>query len=184
MGDASGFAPAGCFGGELSCHAGPAIIKGVTVRRSTFGRRLAAACAVTAVLVTGCSTSSSSSSSPSPSASASTSTSSNSTLCTDVNNLKASIQGLKDVSITANGLSAISDQITKIKQQLQTFQNDAKGQYAGEVTNLMNALNGLSSSFDAAKASPSLSTLATLASSAKTAITAGQQLINAVSSTC
>ena len=184
MGDASGFAPAGCFGGELSCHAGPAIIKGVTVRRSTFGRRLAAACAVTAVLVTGCSTSSSSSSSPSPSASASTSTSSNSTLCTDVNNLKASIQGLKDVSITANGLSAISDQITKIKQQLQTFQNDAKGQYAGEVTNLMNALNGLSSSFDAAKASPSLSTLATLASSAKTAITAGQQLISAVSSTC
>ena len=152
------------------------------MRRSTFGRRLAAACAVTAVLVTGCSTSSSSSSSPSPSASASTS--SNSTLCTDVDNLKASIQGLRDVSITTNGLSAISDQITKIKQQLQTFQNDAKGQYAGEVTNLMNALNGLSSSFDAAKASPSLSTLATLASSAKTAITAGQQLINAVSSTC
>ena len=153
------------------------------MRRSPFGRRLAAACAVTAVLITGCSTSSSSSSSSS-SPSASASTSSNSTLCTDVDNLKASIQGLRDVSITTNGLSAISDQITKIKQQLQTFQNDAKGQYAGEVSNLMNALNGLSSSFDAAKASPSLSTLATLASSAKTAITAGQQLINAVSSTC
>ena len=178
MGDASGFAPAGCFGGELSCHAGPAITKGVTVRRSTFGRRLAAACAVTAVLVTGCSTSSSSSSS------ASASTSSNSTLCTDVDNLKASIQGLKDVSITQNGLSAISDQITKVKQQLQTFQNDAKGQYASEVSNLTNALNSLSSSFDAARASPSLSTLATLASSVGKVITAGQQLISAVSSTC
>ena len=155
------------------------------MRWSAFGTRLAAACVVTAVLVTGCSTTSSSSSpSASTNTNTSTSTSSNSTLCTDVNNLKASIQGLKDVSITANGLSAISDQITKIKQQLQTFQNDAKGQYAGEVSNLMNALNGLSSSFDAAKASPSLSTLATLASSAKTAITAGQQLINAVSSTC
>ena len=150
------------------------------MRRSTFGRRLAAACAVTAVLVTGCSTSSSSS----PSPSASTSTSSNSTLCTDVDNLKASIQGLKDVSITQNGLSAISDQITKIKQQLQTFQNDAKGQYASEVSNLTNALNSLSSSFDAARASPSLSTLATLASSVGKVITAGQQLISAVSSTC
>ena len=153
------------------------------MRWSAFGTRLAAACVVTAVLVTGCSTTSSSSS-PSASTNTSTSTSSNSTLCTDLDNLKASIQGLKDVSITTNGLSAISDQITKIKQQLQTFQNDAKGQYAGEVSNLMNALNGLSSSFDAAKASPSLSTLATLASSAKTAITAGQQLISAVSSTC
>jgi len=153
------------------------------VRRSPFGRRLAAACAVTAVLITGCSTSSSSSSSSS-SPSASASTSSNSTLCTDVDNLKASIQGLRDVSITTNGLSAISDQITKIKQQLQTFQSDAKGQYAGEVSNLMNALNALSSSFDAARASPSISTLVPLASSAKTAITAGQQLISAVSSTC
>ena len=149
------------------------------MRRSTFGRRLAAACAVTAVLVTGCSASSSSSS---PSASASTS--SNSTLCTDVDNLKASIQGLKDVSITANGLSAISDQITKIKQQLQTFQNDAKGQYAGEVSSLMNALNALSSSFDAARASPSISTLATLASSVPAVITAGQNLVTEVSGTC
>ena len=157
------------------------------MRWSAFGTRLAAACVVTAVLVTGCSTTSSSSSpsaSTNTNTSTSTSTSSNSTLCTDLDNLKASIQGLKDVSITTNGLSAISDQITKIKQQLQTFQNDAKGQYAGEVSNLMNALNGLSSSFDAARASPSLSTLATLASSAKTAITAGQQLISAVSSTC
>ena len=155
------------------------------MRWSAFGTRLAAACVVTAVLVTGCSTTSSSSSpSASTNTNTSTSTSSNSTLCTDLDNLKASIQGLTDVSITANGLSAISDQITKIKQQLQTFQNDAKGQYAGEVTNLMNALNGLSSSFDAAKASPSISTLVPLASSAKTAITAGQQLISAVSSTC
>ena len=101
-----------------------------------------------------------------------------------MNNLKASIQGLKDVSITANGLSAISDQITKIKQQLQTFQNDAKGQYAGEVSNLMNALNGLSSSFDAARASPSISTLATLASSVPAVITAGQNLVTEVSGTC
>jgi len=101
-----------------------------------------------------------------------------------VDNLKASIQGLKDVSITQNGLSAISDQITKIKQQLQTFQKDAKGQYASEVSNLTNALNSLSSSFDAARASPSLSTLATLASSVGKVITAGQQLISAVSSTC
>ena len=148
------------------------------MRWSAFGRRLAAVCVVTAALVTGCS-----SSSPSPS-STSTSTSSNSAVCSDIANLKASIQGLKNVSITENGLSAISDQITKIKQQLQTLKTDAKGQYDSQINDLTTALNTLSSSFDAAQASPSVSTLATLASSVPAVITAGQNLVTAVSSTC
>ena len=89
-----------------------------------------------------------------------------------------------NVSITENGLSAISDQITKIKQQLQTLKTDAKGQYDTQINDLTNALNSLSSSFDAARASPSVSTLATLASSVPAVITAGQNLVTAVSSTC
>lgn len=88
------------------------------------------------------------------------------------------------MSITENGLSAISDQITKIKQQLQTLKTDAKGQYDSQVNDLTTALNALSSSFDAAQASPSVSTLATLASSVPAVITAGQNLVTAVSSTC
>ena len=89
-----------------------------------------------------------------------------------------------NVSITENGLSAISDQITKIKQQLQTLKTDAKGQYDTQVNDLTNALNSLSSSFDAARASPSVSTLATLASSVPAVITAGQNLVTEVSGTC
>jgi len=89
-----------------------------------------------------------------------------------------------NVSITENGLSAISDQITKIKQQLQTLKTDAKGQYDTQVNDLTNALNSLSSSFDAARASPSISTLATLASSVPAVITAGQNLVTEVSGTC
>lgn len=160
------------------------LIRGITVRWSAFGRRLAAACVVTAALVTGCSSSSSSTSNGSGSTSTSTSTGSNTAVCSDIENLKASIQGLKNVSITENGLSAISDQITKIKQQLQTLKTDSKGQYDTQINDLTNALNNLSSSFDAARASPSISTLATLASSVPAVITAGQNLITAVSSRC
>src|SRR5689334_15580456 len=146
------------------------LIRGVTVRWSAFGGRLAAACVVTAALVTGCSSSSSSTSNGS--GSTSTSTGSNTAVCSDIENLKASIQGLKNVSITQNGLSAISDQITKIKQQLQTLKTDSKGQYDTQINDLTNALNSLSSSFDAARASPSVSTLATLALSVPAVITA------------
>jgi archaellum component FlaC len=88
------------------------------------------------------------------------------------------------VSITQNGLSAISDQITKIKQQLQTLKTDAKGQYDTQINDLTNALNSLSSNFDAVRASPSVSTLAALASSVPAVITAGQNLVTEVSSTC
>src|SRR5215469_1961335 len=163
---------------ETSCHAGPAINKGVTVRWSAFGRRLAAACVVTAALVAGCSSSTTTTSNGSTTTS--TSTGSNTAVCSDIENLKASIQDLENVSITQNGLSAISDQITKIKQQLQTLKTDAKGQYDTQINDLTNALNSLSSSFDAARTSPSISTLTALASSAKTAVTAGQNLITAV----
>ena len=89
-----------------------------------------------------------------------------------------------NVSITENGLSAISDQITKIKQQLQTLKTDAKGQYDTQINDLTNALNSLSSSFDAARASPSFSRLATLASSVAAVISAGQNLVTEVSGTC
>jgi hypothetical protein len=181
VGDASALARLDASTGSpavvLACRACPAINKGVTVQRSAFGRRVAAACVVTGVLVTGCSSSSTSTSSSSASVS-------NSAVCSDIANLKASIQGLANVSITQNGLSAISDQITKIRQQLQTFMSHAQGQYTTQVNDLTNALNGLSSSFDAAKASPSVSTLTALASSAKTVVTAGQNLVTAVSSTC
>ena len=170
---------------ETSCHAGPAINGGVIVRWSAFGKQLAAACVVTAALVTGCSSSSSpSNGSTSTTTSTSTSTGSNAAVCSDIENLKASIQGLMNVSITENGLSAISDQITKIKQQLQTLKTDAKGQYDTQINDLTNALNSLSSSFDAARASPSVSTLATLASSVPAVITAGQNLVTEVSGTC
>ena len=88
------------------------------------------------------------------------------------------------MSITANGLSAISGQITKIKQQLQTLKTHAKGQYDTQINDLTNALNSLSSSFDAARTNPSILTLATLAGSVPAVITAGQNLVTAVSGTC
>ena len=57
------------------------------------------------------------------------SASSQSVVCKSAENLKASVTGLKDVNISANGTSAVSDQFTKIKQDFNTLKADAKGQY-------------------------------------------------------
>ncbi len=134
---------------------------------SALGRRLTAACVVTAALLTGCS-----------------SGSSKPAVCSDIENLKAAVQDLGNVNVAQNGVSAVSDQLTKIRQQLQTLQKDAKGQYATEVNDLSAALQRLQSSLDTAKASPSAAALATVASSAGNVLTAGKNLATALSNTC
>jgi len=107
-----------------------------------------------------------------------------SAVCTSTDDLKASITGLKDVNITANGTSAVSGQFTKIKQDFATLKADAKGQYTPQVNALSGALDKLGASLDAAKASVNAGTLSALASAAGSVVTAGTNLVTAVSSTC
>ena len=105
-------------------------------------------------------------------------------MCKSAASLKASIAGLKDINVTANGTSAISAQVTKIKQDLGTLKTSAQGQYSAQTTGLSNALSTLSSSLDAAKASPSAGTLGALVSAVGAVVTAGTNLVTAVTNTC
>jgi hypothetical protein len=109
---------------------------------------------------------------------------STSAVCKSAADLKASITGLKDINIRANGTSAISSQVTKIKQDLGTLKTDAHGEFSPQVDALSNALNKLTSSLDAAKASLNAGTLSALASAAGSVVTAGTSLVTAVTNTC
>lgn len=105
-------------------------------------------------------------------------------VCTDIANLNASVQSLKNTNIKANGLSAVSDELTKIKQQLRTLANDAKQQYSTQINAMNSALHTLTSDVDAAKADPTTATLTSVASSAGAVVTAGKNLSSAVAGTC
>jgi hypothetical protein len=107
-----------------------------------------------------------------------------SAICASAADLKASVKALKDVNIRANGVSAVSDQFTKIQQELQTFKANAQGHYSTQVNALSDAMNHLRDSLDAAKASPSAGSLTTLAVYVKGVVTAGGNLVTAVSGTC
>jgi methanogenic corrinoid protein MtbC1 len=147
---------------------------------------LAAACVVVASFAAGCSSSSATSApaSTSASAKASASASAKTAVCQSAADLKTSVTGLKDTNITANGLSAIQDQLTKIEQQFQKFMADAKGQFKPQTDAMSSALSTLTSSLDAAKSNPNAGTLATVASSALSVVTAGKNLVTAVTNTC
>ena len=64
------------------------------------------------------------------------STSSKPAVCTDAANLKTSVQDLKNVNVRQNGISAVSDQLSKIKQEFSTLKTDAKGQYSTQIDDL------------------------------------------------
>ena len=130
----------------------------------------AAACVVAAAILAGCGSSDSSSGKPA--------------VCSSVSDLKTSVTDLKNVNIRTNGISAVGDQLSKIEQQLKTVKADAAGQYSSQTDALSKALTGLSSSVSTAKDNLNGGTLHAVASSAGTVVTAGNNLISAVSSTC
>jgi hypothetical protein len=105
-------------------------------------------------------------------------------VCKSAANLKASITGLKDLNVRANGISVVSDQVTKIKQNFATLKSDAKGEYSTELTAMSNALKNLSTSVDAAKANQNGSTMTGVAGAAASVVTAGTNLVSAVTKTC
>jgi outer membrane murein-binding lipoprotein Lpp len=105
-------------------------------------------------------------------------------VCTDVANLKTSVQDLKNVNVRENGVSAVSDQLSKIEQQFNTLKTDAKGQYSTQIDDLSKALSGLSSSVNAAKGNVNSATLSAVAAAAGSVVSAGNNLVTAVSNTC
>ncbi len=148
----------------------------------------AAACVVVASFAAGCSSSSSSTTSApattSATAKASASPTSTSAVCKSAQDLKNSLANLKVSNITANGLSAVQDEITKIQQQLQTLKTDAHGEFAPQIDALTSALSTLNTNLSAARANFNGGTLAALASSAASVVTAGKNLVTTVTNTC
>lgn len=142
---------------------------------------LTAACVLSAAaFLAGCSSSTTTVSGVSNSMSAA----GKSVVCQSADDLKASIAGLKNVNVRANGTSAVSAQFTKIKQDFAALKADLKGQYSSQVSALSSALDKLGTSLDAAKASLNAGTLSALASAAGSVVTAGTNLVTAVSSSC
>jgi hypothetical protein len=147
---------------------------------------LTAACVLSAAaFLAGCSSSTTANNAAASSGNAaSASASSKAAVCKSAQNLKASITGLKDLNVRANGISVVSDQATKIKQNFATLKTDAKGEFSTELTAMSNALKNLGSSVDAAKANQNGTTMTGVATAAASVVTAGTNLVTAVTNTC
>lgn len=105
-------------------------------------------------------------------------------VCGDLDQLKSSVQSLRDVQVEKGALTKVKEDAAQIRQQLGTLEADAKSQFSTEITRLRSELTSLSASLDAATASPTAASLAALGVAARDTVGAGQALASAVGDTC
>ncbi len=169
-------------GGKVPCAAGVRVARGWVA--AVVAAAFLAGCGSAASSGTGTASTTASSSARAASASASASASDKAAVCASAGKLKDDVVALKDVNIRANGTSAVSAQLTKIQQQLDVVRSDAQGHFAPQITGLQDAVSRLSSSLSAATGNLNASTLATLAAAVGAVVTAGNNLVSAISGTC
>jgi len=132
----------------------------------------AAALLVGPLTLTGCGSSSGSSSTTKPA------------ICADINALKSSVDDLKKVNITQNGLASLQTSLTKVQSDLKQVTSDAKKQYASQVDAIDKAASSLGASLQAATSNPSGQTVAAVGTAVKALGASLTTLEDAVKSTC
>jgi gas vesicle protein len=134
-----------------------------------------AATALLSVLVAGCSSSGKT---------GTTSSSSKPAYCAAADELKASVQNLGKVSIAANGLDTLKTALGNVQSSVKTLADEAKSEFAPEITAVQGALSGLDTAIKSASGQPSAATIAAIGASVAQVKNSVGNLATAVSGKC
>jgi len=105
-------------------------------------------------------------------------------VCAALDDLRASVDDLASVPVDRNGLSALSQQLSEIREDLRSVRTSGSGEYAPEVAALDSALDALQTSLQEATADPSSATLGRVLQEVGAVGAAMRELSAAVGDTC
>ena len=105
-------------------------------------------------------------------------------VCSSVDRLETSVEDLKDVDVTANGLTALQSQLTTIKEDVADLEEDATAEFSAQIEAVDTSYAGLKTSADTAKSDPSMSNLAAVATAVSALVADVKTLASDVRSTC
>ncbi len=106
-------------------------------------------------------------------------------VCGSVDDLKSSIQKIKDIDLTSSGaLSDLESGLKAIKSDLDAVASDAKAQFSTQVDTVEASYGKLETSVEAAVATPAAATLAAAGTALSTFGTDAKKLVSDVQSTC
>jgi len=104
--------------------------------------------------------------------------------CSNVNDLKQSVQGLTDVKVVENGTSSLKYALTTVQSNAEAVISSAKSDFPSETSALNTSLQSLSTSVQQLAGTPSAAGLASVASAVSASVSAAKALESSTSSKC
>lgn len=105
-------------------------------------------------------------------------------VCDSVDALQASVDNLKDINLSENGVGEISDSLSTIEDDLRQVKTDAKAEWSAQVDAIEADATELTSTVETAQQGPSASTLGAVGTAVSTLVDDVTALAEDVSSTC
>jgi len=106
-------------------------------------------------------------------------------VCTSVDDLKASVEDVKDIDVQdSSALTDLKSGLTAIQGDLDAVKADAKSEFSSQLDAVETSYTAVQTGVEAATADPTAATLSTAASALSTFSTDVQTLISDVQSTC
>jgi hypothetical protein len=90
---------------------------------------------------------------------------STSDVCNQADQVRRTVQDLKNFSLSENGMAALTGDLTRLRDQLGQLKSAAAGQYGSEITAVETAINDLGTKATAAKNDPTASSLSAVGTS-------------------
>jgi hypothetical protein len=106
-------------------------------------------------------------------------------VCGSVDNLKSSVDDVKDIDVTSSGaVSDLQTGLTSVESDLTAVKADAKSEFSTQIQAVLQSLSALKTSVDAAKANPTAATLSTAGAALSAFDTGVEALVSDIKSTC
>jgi hypothetical protein len=105
-------------------------------------------------------------------------------MCDSLAAVRQSADQLRTANISENGLSAVSEDLSRLKSDLAQFSADAKAQFQPQTDALKSTVDQLRSSVTNAKAAPTAASLGAVRTSLTAVGDAARDLRGAVAGTC
>jgi capsule polysaccharide export protein KpsE/RkpR len=104
--------------------------------------------------------------------------------CTDKTNLQNSINQLKNVDVSSQGLSTLQNQLKNVENSAKALAASAKNEFGPQVDALKTSLSSLGSAVQTAASAPSAQSLSTVAAGVSDVQATFKTLANAVDKNC
>ena len=106
-------------------------------------------------------------------------------VCSSVNDLKSSIESLKNIDITSgNAVQDLKDGLTAVGKDLDKVKKDADDKFSTQADGVESALDALKTGVQEAIANPSAAAIAAVGTTLSTFATAVQTLVEDIKATC